>query len=223
MARLCENFCINELRLVSPICDTNSNEAQQMAVKGKKFLNKAKYFSCLLDAVKDCTHVIATCGRKDHGQIPLEKPSKALNWALEASEGRKIALVFGREDRGLTNKELLIAQKVISISLAEYSSLNLSHAVAIILYELHKIKTSLRNNSVKASSPNPANALELNQCLQDAESLLLEVGFLLKHTANARMTKIKSLLQRGEIRPEEVSLIRGILRQLRWALQRHNT
>ena len=59
--------------------------------------------------------------------------------------------------------------------------------------------------------------------VNDAEALLLKVGFLYKHTSQARMSKIKALLQRAEIQPKEVSLIRGILRQMRWALGNRNS
>ena len=67
----------------------------------------------------------------------------------------------------------------------------------------------------------PASAPELDGCLRDAEELLLEVGFLLEHTANARMAKVKGLVQRALIRSDEVALLRGMVRQLRWAARRN--
>ena len=54
--------------------------------------------------------------------------------------------------------------------------------------------------------------------LEDAKDLLLEAGFLLSHTASARMAKVRDLLQRAAVRPEEVALLRGMVRQLRWAI-----
>ena len=56
-------------------------------------------------------------------------------------------------------------------------------------------------------------------CLDDAEDLLLEAGFLMQHTARARMAKVKGLLQRSLVRPEELALLRGMVRQLRWAIR----
>jgi tRNA/rRNA methyltransferase len=58
--------------------------------------------------------------------------------------------------------------------------------------------------------------------LQDAEELLLAVGFLYPHTAHARMAKLRGLLQRAQIRDAEVALVRGMVRQLRWAAQRRS-
>lgn len=57
--------------------------------------------------------------------------------------------------------------------------------------------------------------------LDDATDLLLEAGFLLQHTAHARMGKVRDLLQRATVRTEEVALIRGMVRQLRWAIRSH--
>ena len=78
-----------------------------------------------------------------------------------------------------------------------------------------------------ADSPNaktilmPVEATQLIDSLNDAEDLLLEAGFLLKHTARARMAKIKGLLQRSLVRPEELAMLRGMVRQLRWAIRCH--
>jgi len=218
VARLCENFGVSELRLVSPRCNPNDPQAIRMAVKGAKILKEANKYSSLLEAIKDCPRVIATCGRKDHGDIPLQKCNEALSWLMQSQEETPLALVFGREDRGLTNQELLMANKIITIETTEtYPSLNISHAVAIVLHELNKyvVKESTKR-FIKVS--NPASPKQLNDFSNDAEKLLLDIGFLLDHTARSRMKKLKGLLIRAETRPEEVSLIRGILHQVRWAI-----
>ncbi len=225
VARLCANFGVTELRLVAPRCDPSDPEAIRMAVRGKHLLKKAKHFSSLIDAIADCRRVIATCGRIDHGEIPLHHPDTALPWLLESPLEKPVALVFGREDRGLSNQELLLAQRVITIQTDPiYPSLNLSHSVGIILHELHRHKSKDDSSNRKGpQSLDPALPLELENCLDDAEELLLEVGFLLKHTSQARMTKVKGLLQRAAVRSEEVALIRGMLRQIRWAIEAHNS
>ncbi len=61
---------------------------------------------------------------------------------------------------------------------------------------------------------------DLEAALADAQALLLEVGFLLPHTAHARMAKVRGLLQRAQIDADEVALLRGMVRQLRWATDR---
>ena len=140
VARLCENFKVHELRLVSPRCDYLAQESIKMAVKGVKILQKSKVYKDLNSALSDCTRIVATCGRKEHGEIPLNSNKDALSWARRSERKETIALVFGREDRGLSNEELLKANKVISLNTSkDYPSLNLSHAVAIVLHQFNQL------------------------------------------------------------------------------------
>ncbi len=219
VARLCENFNVHELRLVSPRCDHLDQEAKKMAVRGLKILEKSKVYKDLNSAVADCSRILATCGRKEHGEIPLNSNKDALSWSLKSEREETIALVFGREDRGLSNEELLKANKVISLNTNEnYPSLNLSHAVAIVLHQFNQLnELDLLKPNTKTSYP--ANLIKLEDCINDAGSLLLDIGFLMKHTYKAKMTKIKQLLLRGEIKDDEVALIRGIVSQTRWKIK----
>ena len=222
VARLCENFGVNELRLVSPKCDYLAQEAKKMSVKGLKILEKAKVYRDLNSALSDCSRIIATCGRKEHGEIPLHSNEDALSWAFKSDRNETIALVFGREDRGLSNEELLKANKVISLNTSKtYPSLNLSHAVAIVLHQFNQLNEyDLIKRHTKTSYP--ASLIKLEDCINDAGSLLLDIGFLMKHTYKAKMTKIKQLLLRAEIKDDEVALIRGIISQARWKIKNKN-
>ncbi|MGC6483962.1 MAG: RNA methyltransferase [Synechococcus sp.] len=240
VARLCANFAITDLRLVAPRCDPSDPDALRMAVHGRSVLTTARIYPTLLAAVSDCSRVVATAGRLDHGTIPLGPPELVLPWAIRGVSQQPIALVFGREDHGLTNAELLLSQRVITLhSCAAYPSLNLSHAVAVVLHEIARLEASAHptastdptaNTNPTAKplhagparpDPEPAGPKALEACLNDAEDLLMEVGFLLEHTARARMAKVRGLLQRGLIRSDEVALLRGMVRQLRWAVRQH--
>ena len=222
VARLCANYNIEDLRLVAPRCDPGDPEAVRMAVHGDVVLQHASIFPSLLEAVADCAQVVASCGRIDHGEIPLQSPEEIAPWIQESrSQGLRSALVFGREDRGLSNQELLISHRIVKLHTgAVYPSLNLSHAVAVVLHELER-ERRLQTKPDAPLSETPASAPELDGCLRDAEDLLLEVGFLLEHTARARMAKVKGLVQRALIRSDEVALLRGMVRQLRWAARRN--
>ena len=230
VARLCANFNVEELRLVAPRCDHLSEPSLQMAVHGREMLHSAKLYHTLLSAIGDCRRSVASCGRIDHGAIPLHPPSDALTWLLarptpEPHHPGPIAVVFGREDRGLSNDELRLCQRVLTLhSGSDYPSLNLSHSVGIVLHDLARLGTNL-NPQLTADPtpdmawPDPAAAPALTDLLDDATDLLLEAGFLLQHTAHARMGKVRDLLQRATVRTEEVALIRGMVSQLRWAIR----
>ena len=216
VARLCANFGVDALRLVNPRCEVLCDDALRMAVHAAPLLRQATIHPDLETAIGDCSRVIATCGRLDHGGIPLQTPDTAINWLLAGDP--PYALVFGREDRGLTNDELRLCQRVLTLhSQAAYPSLNLSHAVAVVLHDL--ARHQLQARAPQAKDPSPAPAADLTGLLDDAAELLLEAGFLLPHTRAARMGKVRDLLQRATCRAEEVALFRGMVRQLRWAIR----
>lgn len=246
VARLCANFAVDELRLVAPRCDALGGEARQMAVHGVSHLERARIFPDLAAALADCRRVVAATGRLEGAPLPLRPPAEALAWLLAAepppaerppAEAGAAALVFGREDRGLSNGELLAAGCLLHIpAAATYPSLNLSHAVAVALHQLWALRQALAAEAREgapaslpaepgplASSPlrgplAPRGTIEA--ALTDAEALLLEVGFLHPHTARARMAKLQALLQRAQLTDNDVALLRGMVCQLRWASRR---
>ncbi len=232
VARLCANFGVRDLRLVAPRCDHLSEESRRMAVHGGALLEQAGLYPDLAAAIADRTRVVAASGRVDSEAVPIMGPAEALPWLLEPAPGSGSeassggpALVFGREDRGLSTDELLQAGRIVRLGTDDgYPSLNLSHAVAISLHALHGFLQGLElghpGGSPAVAWPEPAERDVLEAALADAEALLLEVGFLLPHTAHARMAKLRALLQRGQISGDEVALVRGMVRQLRWASQR---
>ena len=138
VARLCANFGIDGLRLVAPRCDPLGEEARRMAVHGVELLERASLWPTLEAALADCDRVVATSGRLEGPPLPLLPPADALAWLLEGSAspqadpvlqpmGAPGALVFGREDRGLANGELLQAGRLLQIGTGpSYSSLNRS-------------------------------------------------------------------------------------------------
>jgi len=234
VARLCANFGLRELRLVAPRCDPLAEEARRMAVHGVDLLASARRFGRLSEALADCHRVVACTGRLEGPPLPLEEPSACLPWLLATPAAASLtgrqsaALVFGREDRGLSNDELLQAGRLLTLSTdPAYTSLNLSHAVALVLHELHGLRRRAAAGPATPVVPQPLDPEddpcargELEAALADAEALLLEVGYLYPHTARARMAKLRALLQRARIRSPEVALLRGMVCQLRWASRR---
>ncbi len=221
VARLCRTYGIEDLRLVAPRCDPLGDESRLMAVKGLPLLQQARLFPTLAAALADCGRVVATSGRPEGEPLPLEDPDDALTWLLAGDQALSSALVFGREDRGLSNDELLQAGRLLQIPTpTPHGSLNLSHAVAVVLHDLHRLVRHAPAPAMAASPPASCARGVLEAMLSDAQELLLEVGFLLPHTAHARMAKLRALLQRGQVSGPEVALLRGLVCQLRWASRR---
>tara|TARA_B100000886_G_scaffold325890_1_gene271872 strand:- start:96 stop:845 length:750 start_codon:yes stop_codon:yes gene_type:complete len=218
VARLCSNFEVDELRIVSPKCDIFSLEAKKMALKGQKYLNYCKIFDNLEDAIFDCDLVIASCGRKEVSKDSFFETSEDLvSWILSFEKINNLAIIFGREDRGLTNDELLLANRTFNIPTSKnYPSLNLSHAVSIVLYELNK--SSKRNFKKGSEVFNLASSKQIHDSFVEIEEMLLGVGYLLKHTSRAKISKFKNFISRANTSTQELNVLRGIVHQINWFL-----
>tara|TARA_Y100001933_G_scaffold262171_1_gene318794 strand:- start:2739 stop:3485 length:747 start_codon:yes stop_codon:yes gene_type:complete len=219
IARLCANFKVDQLRIVSPRCDIYSIEAKKMALRGISYIDDSRIFENISDAIADCDLVLASCGRSDINtefrKVPLENISQ---WIRKFKNLNNVAIIFGREDRGLTNKELLMAHKVFNIPTnINYQSLNLSHAVSIVLYEFNK-DTSYKQNNEKLNF-DIANSKEIEESFSDIEKLLLKAGYLQPHTANAKISKFKKFILKAQTTSHEINVLRGIVNQINWAIK----
>ncbi len=218
IARLCSNFDVEELRIVSPKCDIFSLEAKKMALKGQKFLDHCKIFDDLEKAIFDCDLVLASCGRIDVSKdLFFESSEDIFNWISSLKKINNLAIIFGREDRGLTNSELLLANKTFNIPASNNNpSLNLSHAVSIVLYELNKFPK--RNFNKELEVLNLASSKQIHDSFLEIEEMLLRVGYLLKHTSSAKISKFKKYILRANTSKHEINVLRGIVHQINWFL-----
>ena len=218
IARLCSNFEVNELRIVSPQCEIFSLEAKKMALKGQIYIDNCKIFKSISEAIFDCDLVLATCGRIDlSNDIECEDPEAISKWISSFKKINNLAILFGREDRGLTNSELLFAHKILNIKTSQnYPSLNLSHAVAIILHEINKSsKTDLKKN-LKVF--NLASSKEIYESFKDLEEMLIRTGYLLEHTSFSKISKFKKFIIKAKTSSHEINVLRGIVHQINWFL-----
>ena len=218
VARLCSNFEVDELRIVSPKCDIFSLDAKKMALKGQKFLDNCKIFYNLENAIFDCDLVLASCGRIDVSKDSFfESSEDVFNWTASFKKINSLAILFGREDSGLTNDELLLANKTFNIPTSIYNpSLNLSHAVSIALYELNK--SSKRNSEQELKVFDLASSKQIHDSFLEIEELLLKVGYLLKHTSKSKISKFKNFILRANTSMHKINVLRGIVHQIQWFL-----
>lgn len=220
IARVMKNMGLSQLYLVKPQCNHLGQEACLMAVHGRDLLEKAIVVPDLPTALAGCKKAIATTGLQRSLPMPIETPKQALPWFLD--DAQPSALIFGREDHGLSNEELNQAQRLVCIPTGdEYMSLNLAQAVTVLAYELRSLSMELSTPRANLS-PEPAPALadlqELEGYYQHLERVLLRVGFLYPHTAISRMEAFRHLYRRANPSSREVAMLRGILRQVEWAI-----
>lgn len=138
IARVMKNMGLHHLVLVNPKCDPVGEEARLMAVHAADVLEAATVVPTLPTALRGCQRAIATTARPRVATV-LEPPKTALPWLLASPSQENGAIVFGPEERGLSNEELNYAQRFVAIpSNPAYASLNLAQAVGICCYELYQ-------------------------------------------------------------------------------------
>jgi tRNA/rRNA methyltransferase len=226
VARVMKNFGFHHLVLVNPQCDPLSLEALHMAVHAKDILHSSQSVATLPEALQGCQRAIATTARVRDWGTPMENPRTALPWLLENPQ-HSAALIFGREDRGLSNEELNYAQRFVRIPTSStYPSLNLATAVSLCCYELATFYTKIQINTGTEQLIAPENDSDddlasldvVETYYQELESLLLKIGYLYAHTSSSRMEKFRQLYNRARLQTKEVAMLRGILRQVEWAI-----
>ncbi|MGD1932393.1 MAG: RNA methyltransferase [Leptolyngbyaceae cyanobacterium] len=221
-ARVMANMGLSQLVLVAPHCDPLGDEARLMAVHAAHILEQAKTVATLPAALIGCDRAIATTARDRALHTTMELPEVALPWLLNGNgEDTPTALIFGPEDRGLSNEELNHAQRFVRIpSDLAYDSLNLAQAIAVCCYELARATVPRQTPAAAVTpvaSPKRVSLDQLEGFNQHLESVLLKIGYLYPHTAESRMEKFRRFFLRAAPTPQELAMLRGILRQMDWA------
>lgn len=142
-ARAMKNFGIKELRIVAPRDGWPNAKAESASVGAIDIIQNAKVYNALEDSISDLEFIYATTGE----QRTLNKSYIASkNLKSDFPHGQKVGVLFGRENSGLNNAEISLANKIITINTnPEFSSLNIAQALIVICYELFdaEIRTSL--------------------------------------------------------------------------------
>jgi TrmH family RNA methyltransferase len=171
VARVMGNFGFDELFLVGP-CEI-TEEAFKRAKHGGDVLRNATLTDSYDRSLESCSLVVGTTGITTEGEKHFIRiPLTPREFAEKAKENEGlIALVFGREDMGLSQEELARCDALLHIPASEgYPVLNLSHAVAVVLYELHLL-------SARGFSPSEATDVEKEKLFEFFSELLDAIGY----------------------------------------------
>ncbi len=212
VARVMKNFGFPELVLVSP-CGLDM-KARVMAVHAYDIIENARIEFSLTDAVKGSNIVVGMTGNpgktdNKHMRLPALTPRR-LKEKLTGASG-VISLVFGREDRGLENEELEMCDIVVNIPTSpEYPSMNLSHAVSVVLYEL---------SDVTGGTTYLADHSDIELLYEHIDEVLDDVEYK-EHKEDKTKLMLRRILGRAELTGREVQTLRGVLRRIQWKLDK---
>lgn len=219
-ARAMKNMGLSRLVLVQPR-DFPSAEAVARAAGAVDILDNARIVGSLEDALDGCGLVLGTSARNRHIPWPLLDPRECAATCMEQIEqAGEVALVFGREDSGLSNDELQRCHFHVHIpSDPEFSSLNLATAVQVLTYEVRMAWLAAQGQPTKMAkleahaeqSSLPVTADELERFYAHLESTLVQIGFHDPQQPRHLMPRLRRLYGRSNISKLEMNILRGIL------------
>jgi tRNA (cytidine32/uridine32-2'-O)-methyltransferase len=212
-ARAMKVMGFHELSLVAPR-NFPAAAATAMASGADDILVAAQVVDTVEEAVAGCAMVLGTTARDRHLQWPILSPRQAAVEAETARAEGTVALVFGREQAGLTNAELDLCQRVIRIPTdPDFNSLNLAQAVQICVYELrqHNGLGAPAHTDGGGDRDRMASAPELEMLYQHLISSMAAVGYF--DPSNPRLLKrrLRRLLNGSNVRQSEAQILRGYL------------
>lgn len=213
VARAMKNMCLSNLTLVEPKSFPDE-EARARASGAEDILQKAVVVDDLASAVSDCQYVVGTTARERSVQWTLFDPRGCGEFAVaQASAGAQVAIVFGRENSGLTNEELDLCTHMIHIPAnPNYSSLNIAMAVQVVCYEV--MMSMPKEGAELTSVPNerePASHKHMESFFAHLEQALRDTSFMSEDGAEKLMRRLRRLFHRAEPDADELNILRGIL------------
>jgi tRNA (cytidine32/uridine32-2'-O)-methyltransferase len=217
-ARAMKTMGLSQLVLVNPLHFPDP-KALEMASGAQDIIQMAKTATSLQAAIADCHLVIGASARPRSIPWPTLCPKTLATKVLAESVHSHTAIVFGREQSGLTNEELDLCHYCALIPANPlYSSLNLAQAVQVITYEIYS--ASLLAPAVQAPDYRLANAAELASFYDALETTLVTIDFLKLEAPRQLMRRLRRLFNRTRLDVMELNILRGMLAQIMTLLEK---
>ncbi len=211
-ARAMNNMGLRRLILVQPEnCDLN--RIVKMATGTSiDIVEEMEVYDDFKAAIHPFRYVVGTTARTGAQRPALTNPRNLARDLISISQKNTIAILFGPEDRGLSNEHLRYCHTIATIPTSHFASLNLAQAVMILSYEILLVSQEPSDEYV----PRLANKFELEGMYDHLKDALMRIGFINPQNPEHWMLNIRRFLSRIPLRAREVRIIRGICRQLDW-------
>ena len=210
VARAMKTMGLSKLSLVNPRIFP-SGDANALSGNATDVLESANIYSSIKDAIKDSTFVYATSSRDRSIQWPImDASSAAEKISKEVTSDKEISIIFGKEDRGLTNSELEYANNLIEIPAnPEYPVLNLAMSAQIICYEIFKASN---NDNIKEWRDYPeVNSEQLQRLIDHFIDTAVKIDVIDPDNPKKILSRIKRMFTRLQPDEMEASFMRGFL------------
>jgi TrmH family RNA methyltransferase len=209
--RVAKNFGLTDVRLVNPR-EYDAWRVEGIAHNTADLLDRLRIVATLDDALADCVYAVALTARERRAKRSMLRPRAAAAALLERSEDGPVAMVAGREDKGLTNEELDRCHALVTIPTnSDYRSLNLAQAVCVLCYE-----TMLARHGLEFPSKPPRRRADMATDAQhellfgDWARALDQIDFFKTRQPDFVMRSLREIFFRADLDGREATLLRAI-------------
>lgn len=217
-ARACLNMGVENLILVDPYNFDLDKALPLATAHAKHILETARIVDTLPEAVEGFTAVYGTTARTGGWRKGIMSPSTMAGVVDERLRtGGRVAIVFGPEDKGLTNEETAICSGLMTIPTSrEGTSLNLSQAVMVVLYECFKKSLDTPFTPDGPPPERPTTVQEQEALFQNLQESLLAIDFLKADNPDYWMLPVRRFFTKVNLKRNEFNLLMGVCRQIQW-------
>ena len=214
VARAMHNMGLNRLVLVDPKNCDRGCMSKTATGSSTVVLASMDIYKNLREALEPFQYLVGTTARIGASRPALVRPRSLAQELIPISRDNQVAILFGPEDRGLSNDQLRFCHTIATVPTASFSSLNLAQAVVIVCYEL--LLATAASNRQATPVPRLANSFELEGMYDHLRAVLSKIGFLDPQNPEHWLLNIRRFLSRLPLRAREVRIIRGVCRQMDW-------
>ncbi len=211
-ARAMRNMGLRRLIVVAPENFDLSRVRMMATHGGQEIVEAMARCDDLPEALGPFNFVACTTARLGGQRRTVLSPADLAENLIPLSRENRIAIVFGPEDRGLSNEDIRYSHYLVNIPTAEFSSLNLAQAVMVVCYELFKARTLKK----PAFVPRLANRFELDAMYAQLADVLVRISYINTENPEYWVNNLRRFFNRYPLRAKEVAIIRGVCRQIDW-------
>jgi TrmH family RNA methyltransferase len=216
------NMGLARLRIVRPAL-YDAYRVAGIAHGSEWLLERIEFPATLGEAVSDAARIVGTTSRRRTASYVWQHPREAAPELLRFARATEdpVAIVFGREDKGLANEELDLCDRLLVVPTnPDHASLNLAQAVLLIAYELWLADTDDSPLPRPKRSSGPPKPHEMEALFDDAQTALETIEFFKSRNAPTVMRSLRAILRRSDPTAREVRLLRAMAIEVRKFFQR---
>jgi len=211
-ARAMLNMGIRSLVIVDPQ-NFDLSKALKLATHfASDIIEKSKFYPDLKEALSPFNYVVGTTARLGGQRQVVLTPLTLARNLIPISVKNRIAILFGPEDKGLSNEDIRFCHALVNIPTAEFSSLNLAQSVMILCYEIF-IAGGEANEEF---TPRMASRYELDGMYDQLKDILVRISYINSENPDYWLNHFRSFFTRLQLRAKEVNIIKGLCRQVDW-------